>query len=98
LYWKQSKIQKSAPFTPNYGEFLNSPVIEGENKYFFVEQVHAVTENMLTPAESEKDKKIRGIPFLKKWELSNLPLLRKFTLNPKRNLAVAIWIPWPKVL
>lgn len=73
-------------------------MIEGENKYFFVEQVHAVIENMLTPAESEKEKKkkIRGIPFLKKWELSNLQLIRKFTLNPKRNLAVANWIPRPK--
>lgn len=38
---------------PGYGEFLNSPVIEGENKYFFVEQVHAAIENMSTPAESE---------------------------------------------
>lgn len=53
--------------TPYYGEFLNSPVIEDENKYFFVEQVHAVTENMLTPAEMEK-KKIRRMPFLKKCE------------------------------
>lgn len=51
----------------DYGEFLNSPVIEGGNKYFFVEQVHAVTENMLTPAESE-NKNIRRLPFLKKWK------------------------------
>lgn len=37
-----------------YGEFLNSPVIEGENIYFFVEQAHAVTDDMLTPAECGK--------------------------------------------
>lgn len=42
---------KDCPIQRMAAEFLNSPVTEGENKYFFVEQVHAVTDDMLTPAE-----------------------------------------------